>query len=88
MENFNIKLVNDHLWDKVDMLCEDHNDPTAAYNCFIDIYLLAFNKHFPEKLVKQNRMTTPINEWMTKGLLRSCNKRSKLYKNIKNLDLF
>jgi len=69
------------------MLCEGHNDQTAAYNCFIDIYLLAFNKHFPEKLVKKNRRTTPINEWMTKGLLRSCNKRSKLYQKYENLVL-
>ena len=80
MENFNRELASDGCWDRVNVLCEIDNDSSSAYNCFVGNYLLLFNKHFPERLVKHNRRTTPINDWMTKGLLRSCNNKSKLYK--------
>lgn len=56
------------------------DDPSVAYDCFFNIYRDAFDLHFPEKIIKCSNKMTPKNEWMTKGLMKSCIKKSKLYK--------
>ena len=44
------------------------------------MYNKAFDKYFPEKLVKLSNRMTPRHDWMTKGLMKSCIKKSKLYR--------
>ena len=83
IENFNKELVNEKIWDDVNMFCEAKRDPSAAYDSFLKIYSEAFNKHFPERATKKRSCNAPLSEWMTKGLLRSCNKKSRLYKKLK-----
>lgn len=83
IEDFNNALNTPFIWDEVNAICNVQNDPNAAYNCFLKIYSLAFNNFFPEKYIKLSRKKVPINEWMTKGLLKSCNTKSKLYKKYK-----
>ena len=58
-------------------------DPNIPYNHFIDAYKDIFDNCFPEKFVKLKPKNAPQAEWMTRGLLRSCNKRSLLYKKYK-----
>ena len=59
------------------------NDPSAAYGLFIGTYAKTFNKYFPEKVIRVNRKHIPLKEWITKGLLRSCNKKSQVFKRYK-----
>ena len=49
------------------------NDPTTAYNIFIDKYTGLFDTCVSFKTIKGKA-------WLTKSLLRSINKKNKLYK--------
>ena len=84
LENFNNTLNADLRWIEVNSLSSVKNDPNAAYDLFYAIYEEHFNKCFPLKTIKLNTKYVPQNEWMTRGLLRSCNKRSMLFKKFKN----
>jgi hypothetical protein len=84
IENFNIALSNDSRWVDLDRLSLINNDPSSAYERFYFIYRDNFDKCFPEKNIKLNSKSIPQNEWMTRGLLRSCHKRSRLYKKFKS----
>lgn len=84
IETFNYTLANDHRWLNLQNMFQTRIDPNTAYNYFYAIYLDVFEKCFPEKVVKISRRRTPIKDWMTKGILRSCNKRSTLYRTYKN----
>ena len=57
--------------------CEDSN---IVFIKFSIIYNAAFDKYFPEKTVKLSNRMTPRHDWMTKGLMKSCMKKSKLYR--------
>lgn len=60
------------------LLCND-NEPNIAYDTFLNLIKGAYNKAFPLiQLNKKNRHSFK-NPWMTKGLLKSCNKKNKLY---------
>ena len=39
-----------------------------------------FNTYFPMQKFRLNKTNSPRSEWITKGLIKSCKKRSKLYK--------
>ena len=80
LENFNIALSNDSRFEVANNLSLTQNDPNNAYTHFSTAYTDLFEKHFPKKLVRKNHKLVPQAEWMTKGLLKSCNKRSFLYK--------
>ena len=67
------------LWNEVYRLLNVNEDPTAAYNKFFCVYKDAFEFFFRNNLKAFHKMT-PRHEWMTKGLLKSSNKKSKLYK--------
>src|SRR5882757_911086 len=47
---------------------------------FYDVYKGIFDCSFPKITKRRSYRLTPRNEWMTKGLVVSCNKKSKLYK--------
>lgn len=68
-------------------ICSDYicSDPNESYNIFTKRFSLIFEEYFPQKCFKQTRAKTPRKEWITSGLVKSCNKKSYLYKKyIKN----
>ena len=86
--NYSTRIVNDHsinlfkalLMDtQVSCLCNE-NDPNAAYDTFFDKITKAYNKAFPVIQVGKKNHRTFKNPWMTKGLLKSCNKKHKLHR--------
>ena len=56
------------------------NDPNTAYNIFIDKYTGLFDACFPFKTIKGKALNSFRKPWLTKSLLRSINKKNKLYK--------
>ena len=61
-------------------LIDHREDCNVAFNKFSVVYKKAFDKCFPEKTVKLSNRMTPRHDWMTKGLMKSCVKKSKLYR--------
>jgi len=55
-------------------------DASAAYDLFIDIYCTGFETYFPLRTFTLSNRMSPRHAWITKGLMRSCIKKSKLYK--------
>ena len=45
--------------------------PKQAINNFDEILDGSVNKNFPETLIKVNKINSPLNPWMTPGLLTS-----------------
>jgi hypothetical protein len=65
-------------------LISEDSSSNEMYNNFFTAYKNLFEKHFPERSIKQSKKYTPRHEWMTKGLMKSCVKKSKLYKTFCN----
>ncbi len=59
------------------------NNTETAYNMFMNKFSAIFDKYFPLKMFKYSKSKTPRQEWITKGLIKSCNKKSVLYKKYK-----
>ena len=59
-------------------------DANLSFNIFMSIFNNLFNEHFPLKSVKLYRADMPRSDWITPGLIKSCNKKSLLYKCYKN----
>ena len=76
LSNFNSDLSNSEIWKDI----YDCKDTNSAFNKFQDIYMFFLKKHFPIKKVKLSHKHSPRHEWMTRGLINSCNKKAKLYK--------
>jgi hypothetical protein len=57
-----------------------NNCTAAAYDSFLNQYKSIYDKCFPEKIQKLSYKLTPRHAWMTKGLIKSCLKKSNLYK--------
>jgi hypothetical protein len=66
-------------WSDAYDLCLVNANTSAAYESFHKRYVAIFNKCFPEKTMKLSHRLTPRQPWMSKGLVRSCLKKSKLY---------
>ena len=75
---FRHKLENTN-WDFSDQ-ANNANDPNTAYNIFIDKYTGLFDACFPFKTIKGKALNSLRKPWLTKSLLRSINKKNKLYK--------
>jgi len=58
------------------------NAPNKSYKIFLDKFTFGFNKSFPLKSIYIHRKT-PRKPWMTKGLVKCCERRSKLFKDAK-----
>ena len=58
----------------------DVNDPNTAYNIFINKYTGLFDTCFHFKTIKGKALNSFRKPWFTKSLLRSINKKNKLYK--------
>jgi hypothetical protein len=76
---FHVELANIENWFDVFNQCHVNSDTNAAYKCFQTKYTDIFDKHFPLKTIKLSHRLTPRHPWMTKGLVRACLKKSKLY---------
>ena len=61
-------------------LINDNVNASDGYDKFSSIHIDIFNNCFPERIPKMLHRLTPRREWMTKGLMKSCKKKSKLYK--------
>ena len=83
IEDFKINLANTN-WDEISEILISNADPNYAYERFSKTYTDIFNKHFPEKNINLSNRMTPRHDWMTKGLMRSCIKKSKLYRKFCN----
>ena len=55
-------------------------DPNTAYQLFLQKYKNIMNHHLPYKQIKINKRRLKHNPWITKGLLISCKKKTKLLK--------
>ena len=71
--------LEDINWDFFDQ-ANNANDPNTAYNIFIDKYTGLFDTCFPFKTIKGKALNSFRKPWLTKSLLRSINKKNKLYK--------
>ena len=69
-----LALVN---WDLI--FSSGATNPNTCYNSFFKIYSELYNRNFPLKTFKRHRLA-PRHPWITKGLMRSCAKKEKLYK--------
>ena len=74
-------------WTSVMNACKN-NDPSGAYSQFIDRYTQLYEKAFPllpSPVVNGKSGSRFRQPWMTSALLKSCNKKSRLYsKYLKN----
>ena len=77
---FNLHLQHNGVWDEVYQSLHNSSDPSAAYDCFFKIYNNVFNIYFPQRELKLSHKMTPRKEWITKGLMKSCIRKSNLYK--------
>ena len=58
----------------------DNNNANDDYNKFIETFDTLYNECVPLKKCTNNRRKEPMSPWITKGLLKSINKKNKLYK--------
>jgi hypothetical protein len=79
LERFKVALDSFN-WTEIDILTEEKKDPSGAYEYFHTRYTALFNSCFPEKTFKLSYKHTPRQPWMTEGLLKSCVRKSRLYK--------
>ena len=58
----------------------DNNDVNVDYDKFIEMFDVLYDECIPLKKCTTNRKKDPLSPWITKGLLKSINKKNKLYK--------
>lgn len=68
-------------WEEVCYNAETFDNVSDTYSLFSQRFLDIFDKHFPLKTVKFSKKSSPHQEWITKGLIKSCYKKSLLYRN-------
>jgi len=74
-----VSLLQDTDWSPIETLCANGN-PTAAYTVFQDTYKRIYDKSFPLVNRSANHHIKAKQPWMTKALLKSCKRKSKLHK--------
>jgi Reverse transcriptase (RNA-dependent DNA polymerase)/Endonuclease-reverse transcriptase len=82
LENTNVfkAMLDDVDWN---FLSDCRDNPNELYEAFFTKYLTIFEKCFPTKSTRPQKRNAPRVIWMTKGLVASCNKKSKLLKKYK-----
>src|SRR6218665_1560614 len=68
-------------WTDVYRAC-DQGDPSSAYTAFIEKYRSIYESSFPKSSHSLKRRPKVKQPWMTQALLKSCKKKSLLYKKI------
>lgn len=58
----------------------NYDNPTEIYSNFANKFSHLFETHFPLVELKFRKNKCPRKEWITKGLIKSCNKKYTLYK--------
>ena len=74
LRNFNENVSNTNWSSLLD------EDPNMAYNNFIDEYSRIYNACFPLKAIKGKLPNNRSSPWSSPGLLKSINKKNRLYK--------
>ena len=74
LRNFNENVSNTNWSSLLD------EDPNMAYNNFIDEYSRIYNACFPLKAIKGKLLNNRSSPWISPGLLKSINKKNRLYK--------
>ena len=74
LRNFNKNVSNTNWSSLLD------EDPNMAYNNFIDEYSRIYNACFPLKAIKGKLLNNRSSPWISPGLLKSINKKNRLYK--------
>ena len=56
-------------------------DPNIAYNEFLNVFQILYDKYFPEKRIqiKTKNLASP---WITKGIIRSSKRKQRLYEKV------
>ncbi|KAG1656757.1 hypothetical protein GQR58_023749 [Nymphon striatum] len=62
-------------------------DPNVLYSNFIEILSKLHEEHMPLKKVKFDRYKHKLSPWMTQGLLKSIERRDKLFRKLRRLPL-
>ena len=75
-----ISLLQSERWDNVTEAVTANLVPGLGYNIFITRFLELFKICFPIRSCRTKNKNCPRTSWITKGLIKCCNKKSKLYK--------
>ena len=73
-----VTLLSKMDYEPITKLCAER-DPNGAYDYFVNLITGAYNESFPKIVTNKQRYQTFHHPWMTKGLLKSCKVKSKLY---------
>ena len=85
MNNFINELKSLNIYDQLDQ--ELTGDPNENYQLLSSRLNAAREKHMPRKRVKYKKKLHKKSKWITNGILRSINKKDKLYKTLIQTDL-
>ena len=85
MNNFINELKSLNIYDQLDK--ELTGDPNENYQLLSNRLNAAREKHMPRKRVKYKKKLHKKSKWITNGILRSINKKDKLYKTLIQTDL-
>ena len=55
----------------------NNNDANDDYNKFVETFEIVYDECIPLKKYKVNKTKVPLSPWITKGLLKSINKKKK-----------
>lgn len=67
-------------WDDVITCADVDGDASESYSVFHSKFIALFDEHFPLTSNRYSKRSSPRQEWITKGLIKSCNRKSALYK--------
>jgi hypothetical protein len=79
VENFKLAL-NTVDWTDICANSALSTSPTEVYKLFHNKFFALFNTFFPLRSSRSSKSNTPRKDWITKGLIKSCKKKSLLYK--------
>jgi len=77
LEKFN-KILSNTNWS----LFINEDDPNKDYNNFISEFSRIYEVCFPLKIIKGKQMNKSYTPWLSRGLLKSINKKNRLYKKL------
>ena len=78
----NLHKFNENLSNAKWSLFRHMEDPNEAYNDFIEGYSRIYNTCFPLKVLKGKQVNKFFSPWLSPGLLKSVNKKNRLYKKL------
>jgi len=67
-------------WSEFNGACITNNDTNALSNSFQNVFSEAFNKYFPLCNITNSNLKRHVPVWLSQSLLKSCKKKSVLYK--------